>query len=149
MALLCFLDSLVSTFSFIISHTDASSASWHSRSILYTGPIVPCIILCYTKPSTSLTINGSVRGVGSLGSLSVDIPSAVPTPFASHAFHPVDGYIQSLPYHLFVFLFPLHRGLYLCLFVFVNLWTIFVCRVLSCTPDTYLNVPLPRFMIPT
>ncbi|KAG5727713.1 hypothetical protein E4T56_gene17159 [Termitomyces sp. T112] len=50
----------------------------------------------------------------------------IPTPFASHAFHPVDGYLQSVPYHLFVFLFPLHRMLYLVLFVLVNFWTIFI-----------------------
>ena len=35
----------------------------------------------------------------------------VPTPFASHAFHPVDGWLQSLPYHLFVFLIPFHKVL--------------------------------------
>ncbi|KAF7332021.1 Fatty acid hydroxylase [Mycena kentingensis (nom. inval.)] len=50
----------------------------------------------------------------------------IPTPFASHAFHPVDGYLQSVPYHLFVFLFPLHRVQYLGLFVFVNIWSIFI-----------------------
>lgn len=50
----------------------------------------------------------------------------IPTPFASHAFHPVDGWIQSLPYHIFIFLFPLHRYLYLGLFVFVNFWSIFI-----------------------
>jgi len=50
----------------------------------------------------------------------------VPTPFASHAFHPLDGYLQSVPYHLFIFLFPLHRWLYLALFVFVNFWSILI-----------------------
>ncbi|KAG6816459.1 hypothetical protein H0H87_005942 [Tephrocybe sp. NHM501043] len=50
----------------------------------------------------------------------------IPTPFASHAFHPVDGYLQSVPYHLFIFLFPLHRILYLVLFVLVNFWSIFI-----------------------
>ncbi|TFK28179.1 fatty acid hydroxylase [Coprinopsis marcescibilis] len=50
----------------------------------------------------------------------------IPTPFASHAFHPFDGYCQSIPYHLFVFIFPLHRVLYLVLFVLVNFWTIFI-----------------------
>ncbi|KAF8348953.1 fatty acid hydroxylase, partial [Amanita rubescens] len=50
----------------------------------------------------------------------------VPTPFASHAFHPVDGYLQSVPYHLFIFFFPLHRTLYLVLFVLVNLWSILI-----------------------
>ncbi|KAG6848264.1 hypothetical protein H0H93_001761 [Arthromyces matolae] len=50
----------------------------------------------------------------------------IPTPFASHAFHPVDGYLQSVPYHLFIFVFPLHRVLYLVLFVLINFWTIFI-----------------------
>ncbi|EGN99163.1 hypothetical protein SERLA73DRAFT_137362 [Serpula lacrymans var. lacrymans S7.3] len=50
----------------------------------------------------------------------------IPTPFASYAFHPVDGYLQSVPYHLFVFMFPLHRKLYLALFVFVNFWSILI-----------------------
>ena len=52
--------------------------------------------------------------------------SPVPTPFASHAFHPLDGYFQSLPYHVFIFVFPLHRTLYLGLFVFVNMWSILI-----------------------
>ncbi|KAG9029595.1 c-5 sterol desaturase [Tulasnella sp. JGI-2019a] len=50
----------------------------------------------------------------------------IPTPFASHAFHPIDGYFQSVPYHLFIFLFPLQRYLYLVLFVLVNFWSIFI-----------------------
>jgi len=50
----------------------------------------------------------------------------IPTPFASHAFHPLDGYLQSVPYHLFIFVFPLHRWLYLALFVFVNFWSILI-----------------------
>lgn len=50
----------------------------------------------------------------------------VPTPFASHAFHPVDGYAQSVPYHLFVFIFPLQKHLYLVLFVLINFWTILI-----------------------
>ncbi|KAH9928341.1 uncharacterized protein B0H18DRAFT_874806 [Fomitopsis serialis] len=50
----------------------------------------------------------------------------VPTPFASHAFHPLDGYLQSIPYHAFIYLFPLHRLLYLSLFVFVNMWSILI-----------------------
>jgi lathosterol oxidase len=48
----------------------------------------------------------------------------VPTPFASHAFHPIDGWLQSLPYHLFVFLVPFHKITYLTMFVLVNFWTI-------------------------
>lgn len=48
----------------------------------------------------------------------------VPTPYASHAFHPVDGFLQSVPYHVYPFLFPLHKITYLVLFVFVNIWTV-------------------------
>lgn len=48
----------------------------------------------------------------------------IPTPFASHAFHPLDGYSQSLPYHIFVFIIPMNSMLYLGLYMFVNMWTI-------------------------
>lgn len=50
----------------------------------------------------------------------------IPTPWASHAFHPLDGYFQSLPYHIFIFMFPFHKMLHLGLFLFVNLWTILI-----------------------
>ncbi|WFD41819.1 Delta(7)-sterol 5(6)-desaturase [Malassezia psittaci] len=50
----------------------------------------------------------------------------IPTPFASHAFHPVDGYAQSLPYHIFPVLFPLNKYLFLGLFGFVNMWSIMI-----------------------
>eukprot|EP01090_Pellita_catalonica_P000022 TRINITY_DN10017_c0_g1_i3.p1 TRINITY_DN10017_c0_g1~~TRINITY_DN10017_c0_g1_i3.p1 ORF type:complete len:259 (-),score=1.81 TRINITY_DN10017_c0_g1_i3:18-794(-) len=48
----------------------------------------------------------------------------IPTPFASHAFHPLDGFAQSVPYHVYVFLFPINKWVYLSMFVFVNFWTI-------------------------
>ncbi|KAI5457887.1 C-5 sterol desaturase [Mariannaea sp. PMI_226] len=50
----------------------------------------------------------------------------MPTPFASHAFHPLDGYAQSLPYHIFPFIFPLQKMAYVALFVFVNLWSVMI-----------------------
>ncbi|EIW68066.1 hypothetical protein TREMEDRAFT_45020 [Tremella mesenterica DSM 1558] len=50
----------------------------------------------------------------------------VPTPWAALAFHPLDGYAQSLPYHIFVFLFPMQKYVYLTLFVLVQLWTIII-----------------------
>lgn len=50
----------------------------------------------------------------------------VTTPYASHAFHPFDGYAQSLPYHIYPFLFPLHKLNYLILFTFVNFWTVMI-----------------------
>ena len=48
----------------------------------------------------------------------------VPTPYASHAFHPVDAFMQSLPYHIYPFIFPLHKVVYLVMFVLVNMWTV-------------------------
>ncbi|ELT91441.1 hypothetical protein CAPTEDRAFT_190363 [Capitella teleta] len=48
----------------------------------------------------------------------------LPTPYASHAFHPIDGFLQSLPYHIYVFLFPLHKFTYLLLYIAVNIWTV-------------------------
>lgn len=63
----------------------------------------------------------------------------VPTPYASHAFHPLDGYVQSLPYHLFPFVFPLHRVVSICLFVFVNLWSILIHD-----SDMICNSPLEK-----
>jgi lathosterol oxidase len=50
----------------------------------------------------------------------------MPTPYASHAFHPIDGFSQSVPYHVFPFLFPLQKFVYVGLFVFINIWTIFI-----------------------
>ncbi|KAK4570000.1 c-5 sterol desaturase [Recurvomyces mirabilis] len=50
----------------------------------------------------------------------------MPTPFASHAFHPLDGYAQSVPYHLFPFLFPLQKFAYIALFTFIQIWTVMI-----------------------
>jgi len=50
----------------------------------------------------------------------------MPTPYASHAFHPFDGYSQSIPYHVFPFIFPLQKLAYVVLFAFINIWTIFI-----------------------
>ncbi|KAK9324946.1 hypothetical protein V1517DRAFT_316161, partial [Lipomyces orientalis] len=50
----------------------------------------------------------------------------VPTPFASLACHPLDGYAQSLPYHIFPFVFPIHKVSYLLLFVNINIWAILI-----------------------
>ncbi|KAK6454010.1 C-5 sterol desaturase [Scheffersomyces xylosifermentans] len=61
------------------------------------------------------------------------------TPFASHAFHPVDGFAQSLPYHVFPFLFPLHKVLYLGLFVFVNFWTVMIHDGQYLSNDPFVN----------
>ncbi|CCF57748.1 hypothetical protein KAFR_0D01010 [Kazachstania africana CBS 2517] len=48
------------------------------------------------------------------------------TPFASHSFNPVDGYGQSISYHVYPMLFPLQKFIYLGLFTFVNFWTVMI-----------------------
>ncbi|PVU89897.1 hypothetical protein BB559_004875, partial [Furculomyces boomerangus] len=48
------------------------------------------------------------------------------TPFASHAFDPIDGYLQSVPYHIATMVFPIYKWLYLGLFAFVNVWSVMI-----------------------
>ncbi|KAA8643190.1 hypothetical protein EYZ11_010326 [Aspergillus tanneri] len=50
----------------------------------------------------------------------------MPSPYASHAFHPLDGWAQSVPYHVFPFIFPLQKFAYVILFGFINLWTVLI-----------------------
>ncbi|CCE66183.1 hypothetical protein TPHA_0P00250 [Tetrapisispora phaffii CBS 4417] len=61
------------------------------------------------------------------------------TPFASHAFHPVDGFIQSLPYHIYPMIMPLNKYLYLFLFTFVNFWTIMIHDGNHMSQNPYVN----------
>ena len=63
----------------------------------------------------------------------------VPTSYAALAFHPVDGWLQSMPYHIFTFIFPFHKGLYLAMFVFVQLWTISIHDGVDFAPLSFIN----------
>lgn len=62
-----------------------------------------------------------------------------PTPFASHAFHPVDGWSQGMAYHIYVFLFPMHKVVHLLSFIFVNFWTNSIHDGVSAFPHKILN----------
>ena len=66
----------------------------------------------------------------------------MPTPFASHAFHPLDGFAQSIPYHVFPFLFPLQKFAYILLFIFINIWTIMIRK-------SFMNLLLLLLLLPT
>jgi len=46
------------------------------------------------------------------------------TPFAAFAFHPFDGYMQGVPYQLFVLVFPFHCMMHLVSLAAVGIWTI-------------------------
>lgn len=63
----------------------------------------------------------------------------VPTPFASVAFHPFDGFAQSFPYHVAVFLFPVHKLIYLGLFIFVQIWTVLIHDGVDMHPFSFIN----------
>lgn len=63
----------------------------------------------------------------------------MPSPYACYAFHPLDGFAQSLPYHIYPFLFPLHKFVYLGLFMFVNIWTISIHDELFIANDGLIN----------
>jgi len=58
------------------------------------------------------------------------------TPYAAFAFHPVDGFLQGVPYQLFVLFFPLHATIHLVTLAAVGLWTI------NIHDRTTLNIPL-------
>jgi sterol desaturase/sphingolipid hydroxylase (fatty acid hydroxylase superfamily) len=91
-----------------------------------TGFIASNTTLRFTSMCTSLTTGGLVCVHTSCRSCTHSYVPLVPTPFASFAFHPLDGFLQSIPYHFFIFVFPLHRWVYIGLFVFVNFWTILI-----------------------
>jgi len=63
----------------------------------------------------------------------------IPTPFAAIAFHPVDGWLQALPYHIFVFIFPFQKLLYIAMFIFVQLWTISIHDGVDANPGGFIN----------
>uniref|UniRef100_A0A7S0G942 Fatty acid hydroxylase domain-containing protein n=1 Tax=Rhodosorus marinus TaxID=101924 RepID=A0A7S0G942_9RHOD len=46
------------------------------------------------------------------------------TPFAAFAFHPLDGYMQGVAYHIFVYFIPFHTFMHLASLGIVGLWTI-------------------------
>lgn len=50
----------------------------------------------------------------------------MPSPYASYAFHPMDGFAQSVPYHAYPLFFPMHKLTFIGAFLFVNLWTILI-----------------------
>jgi hypothetical protein len=101
----------------------------YSLTTVFIGYTDGCTSRSATNTCISPITNGSVchsTPLFSFRALKFHSQSKVPTPFVSHAFHPVDGFFQSLPYHFFIFVFPIHRILYLILFVLANFWNIFV-----------------------
>ncbi len=49
-----------------------------------------------------------------------------PTPLSCIAFHPIDSFAQSFPYHVYALLVPINFWLYLVLVVSVTLWAVMI-----------------------
>ena len=49
-----------------------------------------------------------------------------PTPWVSMAFHPLDSWLQALPYYLCALFIPVHASVYAALFGFVMVWTFLI-----------------------
>jgi lathosterol oxidase len=49
-----------------------------------------------------------------------------PTPHVAYAFNPVDSFLQSLPYHLYIFIVPTNVWVYFCLYGFSSFWTVLI-----------------------
>ena len=49
-----------------------------------------------------------------------------PTPWVSMAFHPIDSWMQALPFYLCALYIPVHISIYAAAFFFVMLWTFFI-----------------------
>jgi Delta7-sterol 5-desaturase len=50
----------------------------------------------------------------------------MPTPFVSFAFHPLDDFAQSAPYHLYIFLVPMPELAYFALIGLAAVWTLLI-----------------------
>jgi len=46
------------------------------------------------------------------------------TPWSAFSFHPLDGFAQGFPYHIFIMVFPMHSRLYAATLMMVGLWTV-------------------------
>jgi len=64
---------------------------------------------------------------------------ATPSSWSSFAFHPLDGFLQALPYHLFAFLFPVHVVVYAGGITVVTLWTFLIHEPDPLFADGFLN----------
>jgi lathosterol oxidase len=62
-----------------------------------------------------------------------------PSSWSSFAFHPLDGFLQALPYHLFAFLFPVHVVVYAGGIIVVTLWTFLIHEPDPLFADGFLN----------
>lgn len=63
----------------------------------------------------------------------------LPTPLASLSFNPLDSFLQALPHHLCLFLFPVHIGVYVGFLSFVTVWAVMIHDRLTFFPLPLVN----------
>lgn len=62
-----------------------------------------------------------------------------PTPYVSFAFHPLDSFSQSAPYHLYALFVPVYGWAYLALFGFAMLWSLMIHDQVRWVPFRFVN----------
>jgi Delta7-sterol 5-desaturase len=62
-----------------------------------------------------------------------------PMPYASFAFHPLDSFALSLPYHVYALVVPMYDWAYLALFVFSMLWSLMIHDQVRWVPFRFVN----------
>src|SRR5262249_14698378 len=62
-----------------------------------------------------------------------------PTPYVAFAFHPLDSFAQSTPYHLYALIVPLYGWAYLALFAFSMLWSLMIHDQVRWVPFRFIN----------
>ena len=63
----------------------------------------------------------------------------IPTPWASIAFHPLDGWAQSVPYVLFPYFFPVQKHQYLVMYAFVMFWSVSIHDRVNLVENYFVN----------
>jgi len=63
----------------------------------------------------------------------------VTTPWAGVAFNPLDSFLQALPHHLCIFLFPVNAYVYLIFVSFLTMWAVMIHDRLSFFPSAVVN----------
>jgi lathosterol oxidase len=62
-----------------------------------------------------------------------------PTPYASFAFHPIDSFSQSVPYHVYALVVPMYGWAYLALIGFAMLWSLMIHDQIRWVPFRFVN----------
>ena len=58
-----------------------------------------------------------------------------PNSLVAYAFNPIDSFLQSLPYHVYIFLVPTNAWVYMGLWIFSSFWTLTIHDRVRWTPD--------------